>query len=141
MIREEYDMDENVVEIHAELTDIITMEGTKKNPKPIRVESEFDNHESIVNANKEVEKRRFLNAMTQGAAKKCSHMFHMVDDELTKIEPRLANKYTKMMAAADYMYYVIPKMDNGVSGGVVSVQFPTLENPKAIIYAFKTSHL
>ena len=134
MIREEYDMGEDVVEIHAELTDSINMQGTKKNPKPVRVETEFNNHDELVNANKEIHKRRFLNAMTQGAAKKCSHMFHMVDDELTDIEPRLANKYSKMMAAADYMYYVIPQMDNGVSGGVVSVQFPTLENPKAKIY-------
>jgi hypothetical protein len=135
MVREEYDMGEDVVEIHAELTDDINMQGTKKNPKPIRVETEFDNHDAIVNANKEVYKRRFLNAMTQGAAKKCSHMFHMVDDELTDIEPRLANKYAKMMAAADYMYYVIPKMENGVNGGVVRVQFPTASNPKAVIYA------
>lgn len=135
MVREEYNMGEDVVEINAELTDKINMEGTKKNPKPVTVETEFDNHDAIVNANKEVEKRRFLNAMTQGAAKKSSHMFHMVDDELTNIEPRLANKYSKMMAAADYMYYVIPKMDDGISGGVVNVQFPTQDNPKAIIYA------
>ena len=135
MVREEYDMGEDVVEIHAELTDRISLEGTKKNPKPITVEMEFDNHDSMISANKEVYKRRFLNAMTQGAAKKCNHMFHMVDDELTDIEPRLANKYAKMMAAADYMYYIIPQMENGVSGGVVRVQFPSASNPKAVIYA------
>jgi hypothetical protein len=128
-------MGEDVVEIHAELTDNINMVGTKTNAKPIRVETEFDSHNDMVNANKEVYKRRFLNAMTQGAAKKCSHMFHMVDDELTDIEPRLANRYAKMMAAADYMYYVIPKMEKGVNGGVVRVQFPTASNPKAVIYA------
>jgi len=59
----------------------------------------------------------------------------MADDELTNIEPRLANKYAKMMAAADYMYYIIPQMENGVNGGVVRVQFPTASNPKAVIYA------
>jgi hypothetical protein len=135
MVREEYNMGEDVVEIRAELTDKINMVGTKKNPKPITLEMEFDNHEAMINASKEVAKRRFLNAMTQGAAKKCNHMFHMVDDELTNIEPRLANKYSKMMAAADYMYYVIPKMDNGVSGGVVKVEFPTPSRPKAVIHA------
>jgi hypothetical protein len=135
MVREEYEMGEDVVEIRAELTDKINMVGTKKNPKPITLEMEFDNHDAMINASKEVAKRRFLNAMTQGAAKKCNHMFHMVDDELTNIEPRLANKYSKMMAAADYMYYVIPKMDNGVSGGVVKVEFPTPSNPKAVIHA------
>ena len=134
MIREEYDMGEDVVEIHAELTPNINMVGTKKNPKPITKEMEFKDHESMVNANEEVHKRRFLNAMTQGAAKKCSHMFHMVDDELTEMDPRLPNKYAKMMAVADYMYYVIPKMENGVNGGVVRVMFPTKDNPKPVIH-------
>ncbi|TXG81752.1 MAG: hypothetical protein E6R13_05850 [Spirochaetes bacterium] len=135
MIREEYNMGEDVVEIHAELTPKISLVGTKKNPKPVTSEMEFDNHESMINANKEVYKRRFLNAMTQGAAKKCNHMFHMVDDELTNLNPRLASKYAKMMAAADYLYYVIPKMENGTTGGVVKVQFPSAKNPKAVIYA------
>jgi len=136
MIREEYDMDEDAVEIIAELTPHISIEGAKINKKPMPVKDmEFESHDDIVNANEEVYKRRFLNAMTQGAAKKCNHMFHMVDEELTNIEPRLPNKYHKMMSAADYMYYVIPKMDNGVTGGLVKVEFPTPENPKAKIHA------
>lgn len=134
MIREEYNMGEDIVDIHAELTPRISLVGTKKNPKPVTNEIEFNNHDYMVKANKEVYKRRFLNAMTQGAAKKCNHMFHMVDDELTKMEPRLPSKYAKMMSAADYMYYVIPKMENGTTGGVVKVQFPTESNPKAAIY-------
>lgn len=134
MIREEYDMPEDIVEIHAELTPRISLVGTKKNPKPVTSEMEFNNHDDMVKANKEVYKRRFLNAMTQGAAKKCNHMFHMVDEELTAMEPRLGSKYAKMMAAADYMYYVIPKMENGTTGGVVKVQFPTPSSPKAVIH-------
>ncbi len=135
MIREEYDMSEDIVEIHAELTTKINMESTKKNPKPVSVQMEFKNHDDMVNATDEVYKRRFLNAMTQGAAKKCNHMFHMVDEELTDLDPRLPNKYSKMMSSADYMYYIIPEMENGVNAGVVRVQFPTKNNPKAIIYA------
>lgn len=134
MIRDEYDMSEDVVEIHAELTPKINMIGTKKNPKPMAVEMEFKNHDDITNARDEVYKRRFLNAMIQGAAKKCNHMFHMVEEELTEMEPRLANHYAKMMSAADYMYYVIPKMEEGTTGGVVRVQFPNAENPKAVIH-------
>lgn len=133
MIREEYDMDEDVVEINVELTPNINLEGTKKHPTPKATNVEFDNHAQIVEANEEVYKRRFLNAMIQGAAKKCNHMFHMVDDELTNIDPRLVNKYDKMMVTADYMYYIIPEMENGVSGGVVKVDFPTKDNPKSVI--------
>jgi hypothetical protein len=136
MIRKEYDISPDAVEIIAELTPHISIEGTKKNPKPMPVEGmEFENHEEIENTNAEVYKRRLLNAMTQGAAKKCNHMFHMVAEELGDLDPKLPNKYAKMMAAADYMYYIIPKMDNGVSGGVVKVEFPSAKNPKAIIYA------
>ena len=134
MVREEYDMGEDVVEIHAELTPKISLIGTKNNPKPMTSEIDFNNHEEMVRLNKEVYKRRILNAMTQGAAKKTNHMFHLVDEELTSLEPRLPSKYSKMMAAADYMYYVIPKMENGVTGGIVKVQFPTPSNPKAVIY-------
>ena len=61
--------------------------------------------------------------MIQGAAKKCNHMFHMIDEELTNIDPRLPNKYSKMMSSADYMYYVIPKMEKGFTGGMVRVDF------------------
>lgn len=64
-------------------------------------------------------------------------MFHMVDEELTELDPRLPNKYSKMMASADYMYYIIPAMEdtnNGaVNGGVVHVQFPNAQNSKAVI--------
>lgn len=73
--------------------------------------------------------------MIQGAAKKCNHMFHMVDDKLTNLDPKLANRYSKVMSAADYMYYVVPNMDDGVQGGMVHVQFPTAENPKTVITA------
>lgn len=135
MIREEYDMSEDVVEIHAELTSDISLQGAKRNPKPMTVEMEFKNHDEMVNATEEVYKRRFLNALTQGAAKKCNHMFHMVDEELTELDPRLPNKYAKMMAGADYAYYINPSLDGAVSGGVVRVQFPTKSNPKAVIHA------
>jgi hypothetical protein len=135
MIRDEYDMSEDIVEIRCELTPQISLDGTQKNPKPMTSEIEFKNHDEMVNANDEVYKRRFMNAMIQGAAKKCNHMFHMVDDELTDMDPRLPNKYSKMMAAADYMYYIMPEMENGVTGGIVRVEFPSKENSKPIIHA------
>lgn len=135
MIRDEYDMPEDIVEIKATLSPKISLEGTKKHPTPKSNDFQFESHEDMVNAKGEIYKRRFLNAMIQGAAKKTNHMFHMVDDELTNMDPRLLNRYSKVMSAADYMYYVIPKMDNGTSGGVVKVTFPTADNPKAVIEA------
>lgn len=147
MIREEYNISEDVVEIIAELTDNISLDGTVVNEAPTDVEVEFDNHVSISDANANVYKRRFLNAMTQGAAKKSSHMFHMVDKELSAMDPRLTTKYGKMMAIADYSYFVVADMhdvasgnDGGqggksVVGGIVRVTLPTEENPKCLIHA------
>lgn len=135
MIREEYDMSEDVVEIKVKLTPSINMEGTKKNPKPKSNDFKFESHSEMVNAKEEVYKRRLLNALIQGAAKKTNHMFHNVDEELTNMDPRLLNRYSKVMSTADYQYYMIPKMENGVNGGVVKVTFPTEKNPKALIEA------
>jgi len=135
MVREEFDMDEDMVEIEATLTKNISLEGTKKNPLPAKYDMEFKNHDELVTANKEVHKRRFTNAMIQGAAKKCHHMFQMVEDELSGINPKLPNMYSKLMAASDYMYYIEPKMEEGITGGIVRVQFPTKENPKIKIIA------
>lgn len=136
MIREEFDIPEEDIEIEAELVDRISLEGTKKNPKPMPVDGvNFDSHQDISQANAEVYKRRLLNAMIQGAAKKNHHMFHMVDNELSEMNPRLPNLYSKTMAAADYMYYIIDKMDTGIPGGIVRVEFPKKEGDKAKIHA------
>ena len=135
MVREEFDMDEDMVEIEAILTKDISLEGTKKNPLPAKYDMEFKNHDELVRANKEVYKRRFINAMIQGAAKKSHHMFHMVDNELSGIDPKLPNAYSKLMSAADYMYYIQPNMEDGIAGGVFRVKFPTKEDPKLKIKA------
>lgn len=135
MIREEYDMGEEVVDIICELTPHITLDGTVKNPTPEKVDVQFKSHEEIANANAEVYKRRFINAMIQGAAKKTNQMFHLATDELTEMNPQLPTKYAKMMAAADYMFYEIDEMDNGVTGGKVEVIFPKKEGEKPIIHA------
>ena len=135
MIRDEFDMSEEDVEIKAELVETISLDGTQKNSSDKLSEMEFDNHDSIKDANDNVYKRRFLNAMTQGAAKKSTHMYHMVDKELKDMDPRLMAKYGKLIAAADYSYFIIPNMDEQVAGGIVTVTLPTEKNSKAIIHA------
>ena len=125
MVSEEFDIPEGAIQFEAELTNNITLEGTISNKGPQRMEEEFEfnNHDELVNANSEVKKRRVLNAMTQGAAKKVNHMFHMVNDELVNLNPRLPNIYNKMMSAADYMFFIIPNMEKMVSGGKSECDF------------------
>lgn len=137
LIREEYDMSEEDVEIICELVPRgeISLEGNLKENAPTPYEMDFDSHDDIEKANNEVYKRRFLNAMIQGAAKKSTYMYHLVDKQLTKINPRLIPVYNQMMAAADYMYYTVPKIENGEVGGVVKVKFPQFIGDRPVIYA------
>ena len=139
MIRDEYDMDPDVVEINCKLVDKVLLLGTKKMPKPVEEALEFMDLDEMKSAKSEINKRRFVNAMIQGAAKKSTYLFNMVGDELADVEPLLLNKYNKLMTAADYQYFLIDQMADenkgSISGGIVRVQFPTPENPKAIIHA------
>lgn len=140
MVVEEYNIPDGAIEFEVELTQNISLNGTKETPSTKTAETEFENHDEIELANKEVYKRRFINAMTQGAAKKSTHMFHLVDDELSRINPMLPNQYAKMMSAADYMYYIFDDtQSNGrITGGTVKVEFPKKDGevPKIIAKAF-----
>ncbi len=135
MVRKEFNIDEDSVEMFAELTPEINLVGTKKNEKPIKLEIEFKDNEEMVNAKAEVYKRRFINAMIQGAPKKITHMFNDIDDELSEIDPRLPNKYSKLIASADYLYHIIPSIEKMTNGGEVNVKLPSKTNDKAIISA------
>lgn len=124
MVLEEFGISDEEVVLEAKLiSDSPSLEGTSKQSSPSVAEDEFDSHEQIVEANAMVKKRRVLNAMTQGAAKKVNHMFHMAYDELTNINPRLLENYKKLMSSADYMYFIQPDLNMSFTGGVCDVDF------------------
>lgn len=116
MVMEEFDIPEGSLIFEAKLKRNISASGTNETPIE-SLDETFNDTEEISRANEEVKKRRVLNAMTQGASKSVNHMFHMVHEPLTDMNPRLPNVYKKMMSAADMMYYIIPDMDKGVRGG------------------------
>ena len=127
MIMEEFDIPEGSVEFDAKLRPNISREGTINEPKE-SLDEEFNDNDEKVMANEYVKKRRVLNAMTQGAAKSVNHMFHMVHEQLTDMNPRLPGNYKKMMSAADYMYFIIPDMDLGVNGGKCDCDYQQTED-------------
>jgi hypothetical protein len=55
-----------------------------------------------------VAKRRFMNSIIQGAAKKGHFMFELIRDSLEEMEPGITDKYGSLMAINDYMYWLIP---------------------------------
>lgn len=121
MIMEEFNIPEGSVEFEATLQPEIDRNGTIDTPQ--ETDTEFESHDEIVNANKEVHKRRVVNAMIQGASKSVNHMFHMKNEELANMDARLPGNYKKMMSAADYMYYIIEDLSGAVNGGSCEVEY------------------
>jgi hypothetical protein len=140
MINEEFDIDKSIIKFDVKLIDKISLSGMDMNMEPTEVEGmKFKNHDEMVVANKEVYKRRFVNALIQGSAKKCNHMFHMVDDELTSLNPRLPGLYAKLMSTADYVYFIMNNLDEAMTGGVVEVEFTEEETAPNVVRVEATS--
>jgi len=79
----------------------------------------------------EVDKRRVINALMQGASKKGHYIFHMVADELDSIDPRLMGLYGKLMSLADFQYWIIPDSTmSGLAGGVEKIEWRKAEAPE-----------
>lgn len=139
MIREEYNVPEELLEINAEICDLsqIDAKAYEENKLPRVVEMEFEDHAQMELAGKEVDKRRFLNAMSQGAAMRTNHMYHMAGDEIADIDPKLPNAYNKMMSNANYLYMANPNVNAAVPSGNVDVDYsgdkPVI-NAKAITF-------
>ncbi len=63
--------------------------------------------EDLDNTQAEIHKRKLINSLTQGSAKKGHYMFHLVEDELNRINPELVNLYGKLMSVTDLQYWMI----------------------------------
>ena len=53
-------------------------------------------------------KRRFINSLIQGASKKGHYMFHLVEEQLNNLNPRLLNLYGVLMSVNDLLYWILP---------------------------------
>lgn len=74
---------------------------------PPEDEEEIEQVEQELDAEKH--KRRFINMMTQGAAINKNLAFHLIDDELAKIDPGLSKLYGLVMSSADFAYWIMPE--------------------------------
>ena len=118
LVREEFDIPEDQVDIEAKLVQgQISGEGMQQKPKEDPEMPEIESEEDHDRLKSEVQKRRMLNAIMQGAAKKGHYMFHMVEEELSNIDPRLIGLYGKLMSMTDLTYWMIPNMAGGSGGG------------------------
>ena len=137
MIREEFDMDEDMVDIEADIVDAISLKpDVDRETSDEEFEMEYESHDDIDNSEKEIMKRRMINALIQGASMKTNHMFNLVNDELMALNPTLSGKYKKLMSAADYSYFknLAPSSGNHTTGGMCNVE-SNGEKPKIIAEA------
>jgi hypothetical protein len=128
LVMEEFDIPENTINFEAELRPNINRKDVNDGPVEV-LDEEFNDYNEKEIANKEVYKRRVLNSIIQGAAKSVNHMFHMVHDELSEINPKLPGTYKQLMSLADYMFFSIADMDKGKNAGKVDVDFDSGEKP------------
>jgi hypothetical protein len=102
------------------------MSGMQQKPKEKKKkkELEFPNFEMEDEASKrlqkldlEKQKRRFINSLIQGSAKKAHYMYHLVNEKLNDINPDLIGLYSIVMSVNDLMYWVMPDMEGMIGGG------------------------
>ncbi len=102
------------------------MSGMQQKPKEKKKkkEPEFPNFEIEDEAAKrlqkldlEKQKRRFINSLIQGSAKKAHYMYHLVNERLNDINPDLVGLYSIVMSVNDLMYWVMPDMEGMIGGG------------------------
>ena len=102
------------------------MSGMQQKPKEKKKkkELEFPNFEMEDEAAKrlqkldlEKQKRRFINSLIQGSAKKAHYMYHLVNEKLNDINPDLVGLYSIVMSVNDLMYWVMPDMEGMIGGG------------------------
>jgi hypothetical protein len=58
---------------------------------------------------KEKSKRRLINSLIGGAAKKGQYMYHLVSEKLNEIDPDLIELYTVTTAIIDHLYWLYPE--------------------------------
>lgn len=116
LVKKEFGLKDEV-DLIPKLTDDIDLSGTQieqpeiepptKTKEPESEEYDAEDVSDLENAESEVQKRRFINALIQGASKKGHYMFHLVEDELNRIDPRLINLYGLIMSIGDYQYWMV----------------------------------
>ena len=136
LVKKEMSLPEDTLQFDAKLVGIggIDSEGFSKeseDPSEEEVEQQFgvnpeeaeDGLEDFMDAmekfDQETAKRRFINALIQGASKKGHYMFELVANELTERDPNIVNQYGVLMSVNDLLYWVLPDgmMEMGMGDG------------------------
>ncbi len=89
----------------------------KKEPEFPNFEMEDEAAKRLQKLDLEKQKRRFINSLIQGSAKKAHYMYHLVNEKLNDINPDLVGLYSIVMSVNDLLYWVMPDMEGMMGGG------------------------
>ena len=117
IVTKDLNVPEGSLQFDVEITGMQKLSKDDMKQKPKDEEDSFEMEEETLEhmeeLDLEVSKRRFINSMMQGSAKKSLYLYHMVSDELNAIDPTLMNLYGVVISANDLMYWIMPDMMMG----------------------------
>lgn len=135
LVKKEMSIPDNFIQFDVKLVKLgeVDDEGFSnevQNPTEEEIEQEFginaneaqEDIEQFINAfehfDEEVAKRRIINALIQGSAKKGHYMFELVNERLTQMNPNIIKWYGVLMSINDLLYWLFPDqmMLNGGNG-------------------------
>jgi hypothetical protein len=112
LVSEEYNIPEGVVDFEAEITGHPQMGGREIRKTGLQMKKgekskNLPQGKTAEELKPKVTKRRLMNAMIHGAARKGQNLFHNASNELRRIDPTLVQDYSKLMAGNDFMYWAL----------------------------------
>ena len=149
IIKSEFEIPEGALQFDVKLVNLgeVSQEGMKSTPnepeeeevkKAFKLEDELEDLiDAMEDFKLEKSKRRFINSIIQGAAKKGTYLFEMVKDELDKIDPQILNLYGTVMSINDALYWllddsVLQQMFEGGQSSTGTEEIDTKTDPPTI---------
>ena len=116
LVREYMSLPEDAVQFDAKIVGMgeVDMSGMnkgeeeKENPSEEEMKSEEELFGTFEMFDAEKEKRRFINSLIQGSAKKGHYLYHMIPEKINAINPDLLDLYGVMMSVNDLVYWIMP---------------------------------
>ena len=136
IIREQYNLSKDEVLFDLEIVNPGQCSFPHEINKNKRVDEDYEQTEDL-----DALKKRTINSLSQGAAKKSHYIFHMYGEEMDKISPDLSTLYQKALISNDLFYYLLDddmladqleSDDDSLNAGYVKINF---DGPVPVIEA------
>jgi hypothetical protein len=105
--------------IIAQLTANIDLDAAKMDAEDTTDQEELQIAQVAQELSLEVEKRKLINMMIQGNAMNKMQAYHLAQEQLDAIDPRLLNLYGILTSVGEFGYWIFPEMmqQGGMGGG------------------------